>query len=442
MIVKLIGFNLYKAKDGTDRAEVHLVTDLPMKNGCQVMIARIPYDPFVTLDIGQDYEATLEVYTYNGEMRSRISGLKQFSCWREKMKVFNFIIIFTTIFSLVFSLSLSVSAVDEMLDLLNVSLFPTHPVSFSGIEVYNTYQQAIDNTMWPTIELPSGHRDYDRYIVFELIDASGNTNIQDDYYDSLLLEFSAFYKPDAQINRIKFAFSLIGSENEQTPRLGFNLGNVAVDSSEYTVSFTRRDFGWIENKPEAFYCQFFIDVLFDNPLDLSNGITLVCDYDFINPGNHEYFQIMGVDLPVVSYSSVFEYVEEINSDVKVITDVTKENNQVLKQIFSSIESADPETSAKLDGLSGSIVDVNTNLAVSEEQIERIYNHYVDFNEDPILESDSWEWILRTYHAVLGQYGDSEFASFWYGIWSNAYISVFIMIAIGFAAAYFALHNLG
>lgn len=76
MTVTLIGFNLYKAKDGTDRAEVHLATDLPMKNGCQVMIARIPHDPFVTLVVGQEYEATLEVYTYNGEMRSRISGLK------------------------------------------------------------------------------------------------------------------------------------------------------------------------------------------------------------------------------------------------------------------------------------------------------------------------------------------------------------------------------
>lgn len=76
MIVKLIGFNLYKAKDESDRAEVHLVTDLPMKNGCQVIIARIPYDPYVSLVVGQEYEASIDVYTYNGEMRSRISGLK------------------------------------------------------------------------------------------------------------------------------------------------------------------------------------------------------------------------------------------------------------------------------------------------------------------------------------------------------------------------------
>lgn len=358
------------------------------------------------------------------------------------MKVLNFIIIFTTIFSLVFSLSLSVSAFDETLDLLNVSLTPTHPVSFFGTAIYNSYQQAIDNTMWPTIQLPSDHRNYDRYIVFELIDASGNTNLPQDYYDSLLLEFSAFNKPNSEINRIQFAFSLIGSQNELTPRLHFALGDVTVDTRDYTVSFTREEFGWVESSPEAFYCQFFIDVLFDKPLDLSNGIKLYCDYDFINPGNKQYFQIMGVDLPVVSYSSVSEYVEEINSDVKVITDVTKENNAVLKEIFSSIESADPETSAKLDDLSGSIVDVNTNLAVSEDQIERIYNNYVDFNEDPILETDSWEWILMTYNSVLGEYGDSEFASFWYGIWSSAYISVFIMIAIGFAAVYFALHNLG
>jgi hypothetical protein len=150
---------------------------------------------------------------------------------------------------------------------------------------------------------------------------------------------------------------------------------------------------------------------------------------------------MGVDLPVVSYSSVSEYVEEINTEVKVITDVTKENNQVLKEIFSSIESADPETSAKLDDLSGSIVDVNTNLAVSEDQIQRIYDHYIDFNEDDILEQGSWEWIYRTYIAVLGDGGDSEFASFWYGLWSSSYISFYIIMVIGFAAAYFALHNL-
>lgn len=76
MIVKLIGYNQYKSKDGAYRAEVHLTTDLPLKNGCQVMIARIPCDPYVNLIVGQEYEATLEVYTYNGEMRSRISGLK------------------------------------------------------------------------------------------------------------------------------------------------------------------------------------------------------------------------------------------------------------------------------------------------------------------------------------------------------------------------------
>lgn len=75
MKVTLIGFNLFKAKDGSDRAEVHLVTDLKMKNGNQVMITRIPVDPFVSLVVGKDYEADVEVYTFNGEMRSRIVGL-------------------------------------------------------------------------------------------------------------------------------------------------------------------------------------------------------------------------------------------------------------------------------------------------------------------------------------------------------------------------------
>lgn len=75
MKVKLIGFNTYKTKDGQDRAEVHMVTDLPLKNGSQVMIARIPLDPYQTLTVGSDYEAIVDVYTYNGELKSKITGL-------------------------------------------------------------------------------------------------------------------------------------------------------------------------------------------------------------------------------------------------------------------------------------------------------------------------------------------------------------------------------
>ena len=76
MTVKLIGFNTYKGKDGLDHAECHLTTDLPMKNGNQVYIARIVVDPFISLVIGQEYEADIQQYTYNGELRCRISGLK------------------------------------------------------------------------------------------------------------------------------------------------------------------------------------------------------------------------------------------------------------------------------------------------------------------------------------------------------------------------------
>lgn len=76
MKVTLIGFNTYKTKDGQDRAEVHMVTDLPLKQGYQVMIARIPYDPYQTLIVGSEYEATVDVYTYNGELKSKITGLR------------------------------------------------------------------------------------------------------------------------------------------------------------------------------------------------------------------------------------------------------------------------------------------------------------------------------------------------------------------------------
>lgn len=77
MRAQLIGFNTYKRKtDNSDWAEVHLATDLPMKNGCQVLIARIPYDPYSSLIVGQEYDIISEPYTYNGELKTRITGLK------------------------------------------------------------------------------------------------------------------------------------------------------------------------------------------------------------------------------------------------------------------------------------------------------------------------------------------------------------------------------
>lgn len=76
MYAKLIGFNPYKSKDGRDMVEIHIATDIPMKNGCQVIVARIPSDPFNTLIVGQEYEVVTQPYTFNGELRSRIVALK------------------------------------------------------------------------------------------------------------------------------------------------------------------------------------------------------------------------------------------------------------------------------------------------------------------------------------------------------------------------------
>lgn len=77
MIVKLIGFNLYKGKDEVERAELHVTTDLKMKNGNQVMIIRVPTDPFVTLIVGNEYKVLIEPYTFNGELRTRFVGIEK-----------------------------------------------------------------------------------------------------------------------------------------------------------------------------------------------------------------------------------------------------------------------------------------------------------------------------------------------------------------------------
>lgn len=76
MNVTLMGFNTYKGKDGVERAELHCVTDLKMKNGVQVMIVRCPIDPFVSLVVGKEYKIITEPYTFNGELRTRFIGVE------------------------------------------------------------------------------------------------------------------------------------------------------------------------------------------------------------------------------------------------------------------------------------------------------------------------------------------------------------------------------
>lgn len=350
------------------------------------------------------------------------------------MKLFKYFLIFTTII-LTISISLvPASALDTTLSIVSVDLFPTHSVSYFGIEVYDNYQSAIDNTLWPTIELEYAHQDYDNYIVFELIDASGNANLQEDYYDSLIIKFSPLAASDADVNRLQFRFSLIGSENETSPKIGFQIGNVTVPTTDYTISYTRQSYGWIEEQPNAFYVQFYCDVLFDSDVDLTQGISLLCDYDFINPGNHEYFQIMGVDNPKVSYTSVSDYVADISDDVKILTDITNQNNIVLNEILGSLNASDPELDQALEDLSSKLEDINRVNSDVDLSLKEIISSYglSELPTDAILDID---YITNQMRDL-----DNPVLLLWDFLWENAIVSTFVTVGIAFATLHFWMYK--
>lgn len=353
------------------------------------------------------------------------------------MKIFKYILIFTTII-LTISISLvPASALDTTLSIVSVDLFPTHNVSYFGIEVYDNYQSAIDGTLWPAIELDNAHRNYDNYIVFELIDASGNANLQEDYYDSLIIKFSPLAASDAEVNRLQFRFSLIGSENETSPKIGFQIGDVTVPTTEYTISYTRQSYGWIEEQPNAFYVQFYCDVLFNSDVDLTQGISLLCDYDFINPGNHEYFQIMGVDDPKVSYTSVSDYVADISDDVKILTDITNQNNIVLNEILGSLNASDPELDQALDDLSNKIQDVNN---INKNSSDILYDLFILF-ENTQDQAISPESLIDTVNGVRDMIYDTSFGNVMDRFWNLEIIITFAGIGISFATLHFLFYKL-
>lgn len=353
------------------------------------------------------------------------------------MKIIKYFLIFTTIILTVSISLVPASALDTTLSIVSVDFFPTHSVTYFGIEVYDNYQSAIDNTQWPTIELDSAHRNYDNYIVFELIDASGNANLPQDYYDSLIIKFSPLSASDAEINRLQFRFSLIGSENEASPKIGFQIGDVTVPTTDYTITYTQQSYAWIEEQPNAFYVQFYCDVLFDADVDLTQGISLLCDYDFINPGNYEYFQIMGVDDPKVSYTSVSDYVADISDDVKILTDITNQNNIVLNEILGSLNASDPELDQALEDLSNKIQDVN---GIHNDTNDIIYDLFVIF-EESISYAIGPEDLIANTNQIDDIIKSSSFGNVWDRFWNLEIVTTFVLIGISFATLHFLFYKL-
>lgn len=349
------------------------------------------------------------------------------------MKAFKYFIIFTTIIILIFSLSISAAAATTELTPDRVSMSSSAGISYQYISIFTYYSDALAAATYDnyTLALPPDNINYDNYIVVNGIEVTQS------YYPAKLI---VYYDPldlgSAFINEIKFRYSTIFDRSQSAPVLDILQNGSVIDNSLYSIKYTRNDVVHA-GAVDVYYSDFFVDVFFNEGIDLSKGLEVRIEIDCISLGSKSS-QIIGLDNFDISYTTANQFIKDIGDDVKLLTDMTAENNVVLNEIFNTIVSGDEDSQAAIEKLNGTIADIDGSNSYNTEAIQSLYNAYLDYQlSEPLSYFEVWQSTLND---VL--INNPFISSTWFWLFdANGFIGTILVIVVSFAVAKFVIFDL-
>lgn len=348
------------------------------------------------------------------------------------MNTFKYFIIFTTIIILIFSLSISAAAASTELIPDRVSMSSSAGISYEYISIFSSYADAMAAATYDdyTLALPPDNINYDNYVVVNGIEVTQS------YYPAKLI---VYYDPldldPALINEIKFRYSTIFDRSQSAPVLDILQNGAVVDNSLYSIKYTRNDVVHA-GSVDVYYSDFFVDVFFNEGIDLSNGLEVRIEIDCLSLGSKSS-QVIGLDNFDISYTTANQFIKDIGDDVKLLTDLTAENNVVLNEIFNTIVSGDEDSQAAIRKLNGTIRHIDSYNNVNAAYIESLYEAYLDYQLSEPL--SNFEFIQSV---ITEAFSNPFISSTWFWLLdASGFIGAILLVVVSFAVAKFVIFDL-
>lgn len=352
------------------------------------------------------------------------------------------IIIITTIliFMLVFFPSSVALASTARYGIKVVSMSSSSSFTYTDLTVYNTFQEAQANSSGYVFHsMDDSQVDYENFILLKGVQFS---NSADYSYTRLYVTYNEVERSVDEINYIQFDFSYFVTPDVTYPSMVLYKAdtNTLIPETDYTIAFVMS--GEVTPIPpnsvpaDLTYKACQVRVLFNKNIDLSGGLRVGVNQYVLNYYNTTSSQIYGFSSLHVDYTSTEEFLSDISekldtvgTDIKILTDLQSDNNQILSTIYDELNTPlSEEQQQKLAAQDDMIADIRTEEALTEEKILELKKYY--------LEDYSYDFFGNDFNQQIDDYVEplfshDGFSSFWFGLWSQKYIVAMFVIVVSF-----------